>query len=123
MQRFERARAFCRVALSRGPFWQRLVYALARAPAFCRVASRRRILPGRGSLRKRLPHAQALPCAVSRHHVILAPAPTKSTARVELASMAEGATTAKPTALDHCARGKDGWGRGGREAKMDVSST
>jgi hypothetical protein len=59
-------------------------------------------VPARGPLRQRLT-ALTFPCAVLRHDLVLVPAPTESTASVELASVTEEATIAKFEALVNCA--------------------
>ena len=86
-----------------GAFQQHLGCALACAPTLCCVASRHRLVPSRRTFQQCLAYVLAIPCAVLRHHAIRAPAPAKSTASVELASVAEGATAAELEALEHSA--------------------
>jgi hypothetical protein len=85
-----------------GPFRRCLVCVFACAPALGHVASWHRTMADRGALRQRL-MVLTFPCAVLRHHLVLAPAPAKSTASVELASVVEEVTMAKPEAFVHCA--------------------
>ena len=53
--------------------------------------------------RQCLAYVLALTCAVLQHHAVHAPAPAKSTASVELASMTKGAMAAELEALEHSA--------------------
>src|SRR5579863_8121389 len=89
----------------------------------CRIALWRHIVPSRRPFWQHLAYVLSLPCAVLRHHAVLVPASTESTASIKLASVAEGATTAKPEALERWARGEDGGGlQGAREPACEWAS-